>query len=66
MPADTLFLLCIQDMDKLGAYLQNLENTIVQGLKTILIVRKFGYPFILLNSHEETLVYCHLTELELR
>jgi len=29
VPADTPFLLCIQDMDKLGAYLQNLENIIV-------------------------------------
>ena len=66
VPADTPFLLCIQDMDKLGAYLQNLENTIVQGPKTIPIVRKFGHPFMLLNSHEETLAYCHLTEPELR
>jgi len=53
-------------MDKLSAYFQNLENTIVQGLKTIPIVRKFSHLFILLNSHEETLAYCHLTELELR
>jgi hypothetical protein len=29
VPADTPFLLYIQDMDKLGAYLQNLENTII-------------------------------------
>ena len=27
--ADTPFLLCIQDIDKLGAYLQNLDNTII-------------------------------------
>jgi hypothetical protein len=64
--ADTPFLLCIQDMDRVGAYLQNLENTIVQGQKRIRIVRKFGHPFMLLNSQEETLAYCHLTEPELR
>jgi len=64
--ADTPFLLCLQDIDNLGAYLQNLENIIVQGQKTIQIVRKFGHPFMLLDNHEETLAYCHLTEPELR
>ena len=64
--ADTPFLLCIQDMDALGAYLQNIDNTIVQGHKTIRIVRKFGHPFMLLDNDEETLAYCHLTEPELR
>jgi hypothetical protein len=66
VPADTPFLLCIQDMDRLGAYLQNLENTIVQGQKRIQIVRKHGHPFMLLNNWEETLASCHLTEPELR
>jgi hypothetical protein len=66
VPADTPFLLYIQDIDNLSAYLQNLDNTIVQRQKIVQIVRKFGHPFILLDNQEETLAYYHLTEIELR
>ena len=62
--ACTLFLLRIQDIDQIGIHLDNTWNILVQGQKTVPIIRKFGHPFLLLHPHE-TLAFCHLTELEL-
>jgi hypothetical protein len=36
----TLFLFCLQDIDRLGVRLNNLTNKLIQGNNIILIVRK--------------------------
>lgn len=66
VPANTPFLLCIADMDKLGVKLDNLRNVLVQGSNMIPIVRKWGHPWLLLNQPEKTVACSHLTESELR
>jgi len=38
VPANTPFLYCIQDMDKMGVKLDNLANVLIQGTKVIPIV----------------------------
>lgn len=40
VPTNTSFLFCIQDMDKMGVYLNNIENVLLQGDKKVPIVRK--------------------------
>ena len=66
VPANTPFLYCLQDMDRMGVKLDNLSNTLIQGTKIIPIVRKWGHPWMLLGKPEETIAFCHLTETELR
>lgn len=63
---DIPFLWCLADMDRMNCYIDNLRNVIVQGRKTVAIVRKFGHPFMLLDKPSESLAHCHLTEAELR
>ncbi|KAF7926616.1 hypothetical protein EAE99_005811 [Botrytis elliptica] len=63
---NTPFLICIQDMDRLHVTLDNISNVLRQGDKAIPIVRKWGHPFMLLDQVEETVIYHHLTENELR
>ena len=46
---NTPFLLCIQDMDRLGVQLDNLNNVLIQGKLRIPIVRKWGHLWMLLN-----------------
>ena len=65
VPENTPFLYCIQDMDKMGVKLDNLQNVLVQGKKVVPIVRKWGHPWMLLNRTEETVAHCHLTYAEL-
>ena len=65
VPAFTPFLLSLRDMDRLGVKLDNLTNELIQGNKRIPIIRKWGHPWLLLHTHEETAA-CHLTEVELR
>ncbi|POS81713.1 hypothetical protein EPUL_006678, partial [Erysiphe pulchra] len=60
--ADTPFLLCLQDMDKLGIFFNNTTDTIETHNQSIPIVRKFGHPF-LVWGHESM---NFLTETELR
>jgi len=48
VPANTLFLFCIKDIDKLGVKLDNLENMLVQGDNRVPVVRKWGYLWLLL------------------
>lgn len=60
------FLLCIQDMKRMGVILDNLRNFLIQGTKIIPIVMKFGHPWMLLYNIEQSIAYCHLTESELR
>ncbi|KAI0998087.1 hypothetical protein K3495_g10102 [Podosphaera aphanis] len=52
LPSDTPFLLCLRDMDRLNVRFDNLRNILVQGNKTVPIVRKWGHPWMLLHSHE--------------
>jgi hypothetical protein len=66
VPANTPFLLCLQDMDRIGAKLDNIDNMLVQGNLRIPVVRKWGHPWMLLHNKEQSLAYCHLTESELR
>lgn len=68
VPAETPFLLCIQDMDRMGVKLDNLENVLIQGKTVVPVTRKWGHPWMLLGKQasEEAISFCHLTEGELR
>jgi hypothetical protein len=68
VPAHTPFLLCIDDMDSIGIFLNNLQNVLFQPRtgKEVAVVRKWGHPFMLLDSREQTLAWCYITEPELR
>ncbi|KAI1000166.1 hypothetical protein K3495_g8031 [Podosphaera aphanis] len=59
---NTPFLLCLQDMDKLGVYPNNMTDTIESPNKSILIIRKFGHPFLVWGYESMN----HLSEVELR
>ena len=45
--ADTLFLLCFADMDRLGVYFNNINNLLVMKSARILVIRRFDHPFLL-------------------
>ena len=60
--ADTPFLFCLQDMDKLGIYFNNLSDTIVKGNITIPVVRTFNHPFMVWGN----ISINYLTDAELR
>ncbi|KAI0999696.1 hypothetical protein K3495_g8502 [Podosphaera aphanis] len=44
VPLNTPFLLCIQDMKRMGVILDNLQNILIQGQKIVPVVMKFGHP----------------------
>ena len=44
---DTPFLLCLQNMDKLGIYFNDLSDTIVKGNINISVVRTVNHPFVI-------------------
>ncbi|PVH90773.1 hypothetical protein DM02DRAFT_577620, partial [Periconia macrospinosa] len=54
VPANTPFLFCVGDMDKLG------------GDNRVPVVRKWGHPWLLLHQLEKSVAWSHLTESELR
>ncbi|KJZ70393.1 hypothetical protein HIM_10197 [Hirsutella minnesotensis 3608] len=60
----TPFLLCLKDMDRLGAYLNNVTNELICGDKRIPIVRKWGHPWFFLRKEEAAIAF--LSEAELR
>ncbi|KAM4067357.1 DUF1421 multi-domain protein [Hirsutella rhossiliensis] len=60
----TPFLLCLKDMDRLGAYLNNVTNELICGDKRIPIVRKWGHPWFFLRKDEAAIAF--LSEAELR
>ncbi|XMA09892.1 hypothetical protein WAI453_002683 [Rhynchosporium graminicola] len=62
--ANTPFLMCLQDMDRLGVKFDNLRNVLQQGDKVIPVVRKWGHPWMMLESKDALVHY--LTEGELR
>jgi hypothetical protein len=60
-------------LDRLQARYDNLRDLLIQGENKVLVVRKFGHPWILLDPLEplvhnsENQIYsCHFTESELR
>jgi hypothetical protein len=46
IPADTPFLLCLQDMDRLGIKFDNLQNYLQQGDLAIPVIHKWGHPWL--------------------
>jgi hypothetical protein len=63
MLTNTLFLLCLADMDRHGIYLNNVNNVLVHESREYPIVRKWGHLWLLLNDQETATHY--LTEAEL-
>ena len=47
MPANTPFLLSLNDMDRLGIYFNNLQNLLVTPRGNIPVIRRFGHCFLL-------------------
>ena len=43
---ETLFLLCLEDMDKLNVYFNNLENVLITSTKSVPVVHCFGHSFL--------------------
>jgi hypothetical protein len=74
MLSKTLFLLSLDDMDKLRVYFNNLTNYIVTSTgRHVPVVRRFGHSFLLWNDVLQSLISesftcnpCFLTETELR
>jgi hypothetical protein len=64
VPVDTPFLLCLDDMDKMGIRFDNLCNMMVKGSLTVPVVRKWGHPWLQIGKEEAIATY--LTEPELR
>jgi hypothetical protein len=61
--ADTPFLLCLQDMDAMGVYFNNVRNVIIcANGRTQPVIRAFGHPFLIWGPT----VANFLTEIELR
>ncbi len=71
--ADTPFLLCLEDMDNLNVYFNNLENVLITSTKSVPVVRRFGHPFLLWDKSLQSFIAnsfnnnpCFLTDTELR
>jgi len=48
MTLKTPFLLSLADIDKLGVYFNNLTNLLITSIgNSVLVVRRFGYSFLL-------------------
>ena len=54
--ADTPFLLCLIDMDKLRVYYNNVTDALISPVLTLLITRRFGYPFLVWSKALRTYV----------
>ena len=48
--ADTLFLLCLAKMDRLGIYFNNIDNSLVMKNIRIPVICRFNHPFLLWES----------------
>ena len=71
--ADTLFLLCLADLDHLNVYYNNVTNSLVMKDRTISVIRRFGHPWLLWKSSLDAYITdsldenpCLLTDTELR
>jgi hypothetical protein len=62
VPSDTPFLLCLQDMDRIGAYYNNLQDHIVFPGGSHPVIRSRDHPFIIWGKSAAH----YLTEPELR
>jgi hypothetical protein len=62
MDTDTLFLLCLQDMDKMGIFFNNITNQIIFPGGSYPVVRAYSHPFLVWGSKT---VSAYLTEPEL-
>ena len=51
MPVNTPSLLCLADMDKLGAFFNNTTNEVIQSqiqpARRHLVIRRYGHAFLL-------------------
>lgn len=71
--ADTPFLLCLADLDRLQVYFNNLANVIITPKGEVPVVRRYGHPFLMWNAclrvylcDSFTSNPCFLTDVELR
>ena len=44
---NTLFLLCLVDMDYLQVYFNNLKNMLITPWSEVPVIYRFGHPFLL-------------------
>lgn len=77
VPADTPFLLSLQDLDNKNAQFDNLNNVLIENQSYTPIIRAYGHPWMLLDKvkaltyvnqspNNSSPISCHLTEVELR
>jgi hypothetical protein len=71
--ADTPFLLCLADIDKLQVYYNNVIDTLIGPALTLPITRRFGYPFLIWGECLRTYIQdsfnynpYYLTNMEIR
>jgi hypothetical protein len=64
MNISTPFLLCLDDIDKLGVYLDNINNCMVKRNFRIPVFRKRGHPWFFLDEKQAPVTF--LTEIEMR
>ncbi|UQC87258.1 uncharacterized protein CLUP02_12761, partial [Colletotrichum lupini] len=64
LPINTLFLLCLKDIDRLGIIFNNIRNRISSGKYFEVVERRWGYAFIKLTNDTKSINY--LTESKLR
>ena len=62
VPTDTPFLLCLQDIDRIGVYYNNLQDCIIFPGGSHPVIRSLGHPFIIWGKP----AISYLTEPELR
>ena len=58
-----LFLLCLNDMDRLNVTFDNIKNVLYQGDKRFSVLRKWGYSWLLFNIPQSMIFYLSKTEL---
>ena len=56
LETDTPFLLCIDDMDALGVYYNNVDNMLVTPKGTFSVIQHFGHPFMLWDESLESFI----------
>ena len=77
VPINTPFLLCLADMDKHGAFFNNITNQVIQSqtqpTRRHPVIQKYGHAFLLWYTSAYTLATeslalnpCYLTDVELR
>ena len=64
--APTPFLLCVNDMDRLQVYLNNVTNEIIGPTTSVPVIRKWGHPWFFVSKENKMAAGMFLTEAELR